>query len=198
MTTEEKLEHFQSFCIQDVKNQSAKILEDYMAELERQFNDHKIERKRQADLMLQSETEKISQELNKKLAIEQLNNKRIFSHKQEELKKKLFIEVQDLLETFMMTPEYEKLLQKLIKEAKDFAGENELIIYIDPTDGDKVRRLSLDQNVDLTISEYSFSGGIRAVIPSKNILIDHSFAAKLEETKHNFQFHTHTGGIDND
>ena len=40
----------------------------------------------------------------------------------------------------------------------------------------------------ITVSQYSFSGGMRAVIPSKNILIDHSFETKLIEEKERFVF----------
>ena len=40
----------------------------------------------------------------------------------------------------------------------------------------------------MKISEYSFDGGIRAVIPSKHILIDSSFKTKLEEARHEFKF----------
>lgn len=50
-----------------------------------------------------------------------------------------------------------------------------MIVYMDPSDEDKARRLAMHHNVTVKISEYSFDGGIRAVIPSKHILIDSSF-----------------------
>ena len=197
MTTEEKLEHFQSFCIQDARIQSEKIIDEYSAELERQLDDHKEDAQRHAQMQLQLESEKITHEMNKRLAIEQLNIKRILNQKHEELKKKLFVDVQDLLENYMGTAEYEQLLRDQVKQAKEIAQGEELVIYMDPVDSDKVRRVSLDQNINISISEYSFLGGMRAVIPSKNILIDHSFSSKLEEAKRSFQFHINSGGAIN-
>lgn len=35
MTTEEKLKHFQDICMEDARDRSAKMLDDYMAALEK-------------------------------------------------------------------------------------------------------------------------------------------------------------------
>lgn len=41
---------------------------------------------------------------------------------------------------------------------------------------------------DIRVSQYPFLGGTRAVIASKNILIDNSFETKLKEAEQDFQF----------
>jgi len=137
----------------------------------------------------EAQKEKLEREKNKKLSIGQLDLKREISHRQEELKDKLFVEVKDMLANFMETREYQELLERQIRSAKEFAGDEALIVYMDPSDEDKARRLALHNNVTVKISEYSFSGGIRAVIPSKHVLIDHSFDTKLKEARHDFTFH---------
>ena len=58
----------------------------------------------------------------KKLSIGQLDLKREISHRQEELKDKLFVEVKDMLANFMETREYQELLERQIRSAKEFAG----------------------------------------------------------------------------
>jgi vacuolar-type H+-ATPase subunit E/Vma4 len=88
----------------------------------------------------------------------------------------------------METREYLDLLEKQIGAAKKVAGDEAMIVYMDPSDEDKARRLAMHHNVTVKISEYSFDGGIRAVIPSKHILIDSSFKTKLEEARHEFKF----------
>ena len=80
------------------------------------------------------------------------------------------------------------LLEKQLGAAKKVAGDEAMIVYMDPSDEDKARRLAMHHNVTVKISEYSFDGGIRAVIPSKHILIDSSFKTKLEEARHEFKF----------
>ena len=189
MTTEEKLKHFQDICMTDARERSARMLDDYMNALEAAFEEHAADARRRADMQVEAETEKLEREINKRLSIGQLDLKREASHKQEELKDKLFVEVKDLLANFMETREYQELLERQIRSAKEFAGDEALIVYMDPSDEDKARRLALHNNVTVKISEYSFSGGIRAVIPSKHVLIDQSFDTKLKEARHDFTFH---------
>ena len=189
MTTEEKLKHFQDICMTDARERSARMLDDYMNALEAAFEEHAADARRRADMQVEAETEKLGREINKRLSIGQLDLKREASHKQEELKDKLFVEVKDMLANFMETREYQELLERQIRSAKEFAGDEALIVYMDPSDEDKARRLALHNNVTVKISEYSFSGGIRAVVPSKHVLIDHSFDTKLKEARHDFTFH---------
>ena len=189
MTTEEKLQHFLDTCMEDARTRSSRMLDEYMAALEKTFEEHQADAKRRSEMQVRLESEKIEREINKKLSIEQIGIKRTMGQKQEELKEKLFVELKDMLANFMETPEYHALLEKQIQSAVNFAGKDEVILYLDPADEDKVRRLALHHGqASLKISEYSFNGGTRAVIPSRHILIDNSFQTKLEEAKENFHF----------
>ena len=86
------------------------------------------------------------------------------------------------------TPKYDALLEAQIKKEKAFAGSSEIHIYIDPSDKEKQNLLSLRTDCDIRVSQYPFLGGTRAVIASKNILIDNSFETKLKEAEQDFQF----------
>ena len=59
-------------------------------------------------------------------------------------------------------------------------------IYIDPADEALAHSFSVKHNIDISISKYPFHGGMRAVIPAKNILIDNSFEKKILEAKEKF------------
>lgn len=199
MTTEEKLKHFLDTCMEDARDRSARMLDEYMSALEKTFEEHQEDARRRAEMQIRLESEKMERELNKQLSIEHISIKRTLSHKQEELKEKLFIEVKDMLANFMETPEYYQLLEDQIQQAITFAGDDNIVIYLDPADESKARELALAHNkTQLLISEYSFSGGTRAVIPSRHILIDNSFQTKLAEAKENFHFDLSltTGGND--
>ena len=87
----------------------------------------------------------------------------------------------------METQDYQKLLEHQIQKAVEFADGAELIVYLDPVDEDKLQRLAMHHSAaQLKLSEYSFTGGTRAVIPSRHILIDNSFQTKLAEAKEKF------------
>ena len=188
MTTEEKLKHFQEICMTDAREKSAKILDDYAKTLDKAYEEHTEDARKRAKMQEEAETEKLGRERNKKLSIGQLDLRREVSHRQEELKDKLFVELKDKLANFMETQEYQRLLDHQVKAVKEFAGDEELIVYMDPSDVDKVQRIALHHNASIKISEYSFNGGTRAVIPGKHILIDNSFETKLNEARHAFKF----------
>ena len=67
----------------------------------------------------------------------------------------------------METQDYQRLLDRQVKAAKEFAGDEELIIYMDPSDVDKLQRIAMHHNATIKVSEYSFNGGTRAVLPGK-------------------------------
>lgn len=187
MTTEEKLKHFQDICMEDARAQSNQMLDKYMETLEKDFEEHKESAKLRAKARIHAESEKIQREINKTLSLEQINLKREISQKHDELKGIIFNEVKDMLEHFMSTQDYEDLLESQVEAAKKFAGSNEMTIYMDPVDENLVRAISHRHNVNIKLSEYSFMGGTRAVIPAKHVLIDNSFQTKLEEAAHDFK-----------
>ena len=188
MTTEEKLKHFLEASIESATNQSTKLIDDYTEALNKIFEDHKADMQRKTDLQLQLGRDSLEREINKELSREQIQIKREATKKQEDLKDMLFNEVEDLLEEYMATPAYQQLLIKQIKEAAAFAGEDEIVIYIDPADSSELYSLETATNTHLTVSETEFMGGTRAVIKSRNILIDNSFETQLKEAKEAFTF----------
>lgn len=188
MTTEEKLKNFQDICMTDARDRCGRQLDEYINALEQTYEEHVKDAERRADRQVEAETEKLQREINKRLSIGQLDLKREISRRQEELKDKLFAEVKDKLDHFMGTRDYHDLLERQVKAAKEFAGEEELIVYMDPVDEDLVQRIAFHQNVTIKLSEYSFGGGIRAVLPGKHILIDNSFQTRLQEERHAFKF----------
>ena len=125
---------------------------------------------------------------NQKLAHEHLVNKRALSQKETEFKDKLFQEVAALVEAYKKTPEYVQVIKKQIIDAKSFAKNDDIIIYLDPADASKKHDLEEETKCTLTMSEYSFGGGMRAVIPARSILIDNSMDSRIAEVRNEFQF----------
>lgn len=170
------------------------MLDDYLEALEKNLDEHKKEASQRASQQLQIEKDRMKRDINKQLAVDELKIRRELSKKHDELKDMLFVELHNKLASFMETNDYQLLLEKQVKQAKELADGEELFIYIDPVDADKIPRLSMHNSVMIKPSEYSFGGGIRAVIPSKNILIDNSFDTKIKEAKQHFTFHLEEKG----
>ena len=195
MTTEEKLIHFREFTMQDARLKSNKILDEHSASLNYLFEQHKAQKLKEAKLHIKMEIEQLEHDKNKELSRRQIHYRRKISNEQRILKDKLFEEVKQLLDVYMTTPEYDQLLINQIIKAKQYARDEIITIYIDPKDSQKLNNLVEATKTTITISEYPFYGGTRAVIPGRNILIDNSFKTKLEEEKEKFSFN---GGISNE
>ena len=188
MTTEEKLKHFEEAALEEARQKSAKAVEEHRQVLEKLKQDHIDEKDRQTALQIKTETDKLKRANNMAVSKEEIEIKRQISRKHDELKEKLFVEVRQKLDDFMTTSAYQKLLIREIKEVLEVAGEDEVTIYIDPADESMLTSLHAATNTALTLSQYSFGGGLRAVLPSRHILIDNSFSTKLGEIKQDFRF----------
>ncbi|HJC22562.1 MAG TPA: V-type ATP synthase subunit E [Candidatus Eisenbergiella merdavium] len=189
MTTEEKLKHFMDVTTQKVNEENAEALEEYENGLDRVFADYKENAERKAELSLKLKEESLTKKKNAEVARRQMEIREETGRLQKELTEKLFSEVRGKLERFMGTGEYERFLIAQVRAAREFAGDDEIQIYIDPADIDKKNSIAAAANTTVMVSEYSFGGGIRAVIRSRGILIDQSFDTKIKEAAEGFVFH---------
>ncbi len=188
MTIDEKLSHFYDITVEDARTKAAAILEEHKEALEKMTAERKALSEENAQAQIKAETANARREVNKALSAEQLTIKRDWTKKQNELKEKLFSEVKELLDSFTKTPEYETYLTGKIKKALDFAEDDEISVYLSPEDSALAEKLQQTTGVTIHIAKDSFLGGIRATIPQKNILIDHSFAGNFEAAYKEFKF----------
>lgn len=186
MTLDEKLEHFYSSVIDSATKQNIEIVEDYKKTLQKNYDERKEAALRKAEANYRVASDHIIRERNRRISAEALETRRKVLEKTAEYSDIVFSDVRSKLDDFMKTPAYIELLCAWITSANEFASGDALTIYINPTDAEKKALLEEKTGIALTISNRDFIGGIRAVIPSNNILIDHSFFTKLEEAKSNF------------
>ncbi len=85
----------------------------------------------------------------------------------------------------MASPEYQDYLCQKIQKAREFAGNDEIFIYLSPEDTALQRSIVAKTGFAVEISNEPFMGGIKATIPAKNILIDNSFMGAYETLKKN-------------
>ena len=188
MTIDEKLSHFYDVTIEDAQAKAAGILEEHRKALAQMTEKHKADSQVNAQVQIKAETANARREINKALSAEQLTIKRDWTKKQNELKEKLFAEVKTQLENFRNTPDYPAYLESKIKEALDFAEQDKINIYISPEDSALLPDLVERTKAFITVSAEDFLGGIKATIPHKNILIDHSFAGNFQAVYKEFKF----------
>ena len=188
MTIDEKLQHFYEVSLDEAREDAAKAIQDHKAYLEQVLEEHKQSRTQTAEAEVKAEAEHVRREVNKALSAEQITLKRDWSLRQNELKESLFAEIKDKALRFTY-------LCRRIKEAKDFAEDDEIQIYLSAGDKELADALSAKTGCTLLVSSEDFLGGIRAEIPGKNILIDNSFATNLAAMHKEFKF---DGGLNHE
>ena len=188
MTLEEKISHLGTTSMEQARSEGNAIIDSYKEALEKVFEDHKAESLRQSETRIKAETTNARQQLNQAMAKSQLEIKRQNGKIQQELKDKIFEEARSLVDDYMQTEDYMDYLMSCIKQAKAFAGDDPVIIYINPTDEKRRSDLEDATRIPLTVSAEDFIGGVRAVIRTRNILIDNSFKTKLRNEYDSFIF----------
>lgn len=188
MTLEEKIAHLQTTSMEQARAEGNAIIDSHREALEKVFEDHKAEALRQSETRIKAETTSARLALNQASAKSQLEIKRRQGKVQQELKDKIFKEALSLVEDYMKTEAYEDFLIRCIRQAREFAGEDEVVIYINPSDENKRSALEDAARVRLTVSAEDFIGGMRAVIRSRNVLIDNSFKTQLRNEYDKFLF----------
>lgn len=188
MTTEEKLQHFYEVSMNTAREEATTLLDKYKATLETEMEHHKQEKQIASENQFKIETDSASREINKALSAEHLHIKRKLSKKQQQLKESIFAEVEDLLKTFSKTSDYIDWLEIKINQSLEIAENDSVQIYLTAQDSAKAEELTKRTGITPLISETDFLGGIRAVIPEKNILIDNTFLTAFENEKERFNF----------
>lgn len=189
MTIDQKLTNFTEYCVLAAKKKSEELVAQQQSALDAEFEAYTLKSEEIAKSQIKIEKENLEKQLNKELSNEQLNSRQLIGETRTELTDKLFVELSDKITNFITTKEYMKLISSQIEYALEFAQGEELIIYIDSTDEARLHELCAKHHTDcIKISDHSFMGGTKALLPKKNILIDNSFAKKMETAKLRFMF----------
>ena len=196
MTLEEKIAHLQETVMTEARSEGNAIIDNHKKALESLFEKHKKQATAQSEVRIKSEILRARRQVNQAAAKAETELKRALGQTQNELKVRLFDEVKELLSDFTKTDEYLDYLCSKIREAARFADGEEMTIYISPSDKEKQTELEKRTGMTITISEYDFMGGMRAVIRGRNILIDHSFQAAVDYEYHQFSFAAGGAGIE--
>lgn len=178
--------------MEEARAEANAIIKQHEDALRSVFEQHQIEARRQSETRVRAESVTAKQQLNMAMSKAQLELKREMGKTQTELKTELFEEVQLKLLAFMRTEEYKEVLIRYIEKAAQFASGMAMTIYINPSDADKKTYLEERTGMTLTISKVDFIGGVRAVVPEKNVLVDYAFKGALENEYQKFQFR---GGV---
>ncbi len=183
MTVEEKLEHFTSLTVSNALKNSAETLDAIRENMDESFEKYRKERLETAKKEREATLSGLKRRMNREFTAGEMHIKRKYMHKQEELKNILFTEVERRLSEYRKTSDYPAGLVRGVKKAQELAGGEEVIIYLDKEDEKFITRIKNETGITALISDFPMGGGVRAHIPSKNLLMDDSYNTRLAEIR---------------
>lgn len=180
MEINEKLEVFFGAAIGAANSQSESMLDEqkniYQSAMEEHEQSCRDALKRSRRIFL----EKQKKEVNRRNAEQTMAWKKDYQALKEQKTEELFEMVKEKLLSYRRTDAYEAFLLAQIGKAKEFAQGEDLTVFISPSDQERQAVLEEKSGCRVEIAEDEFSGGMRAVIPAKNVLIDESFAERMK------------------
>ena len=182
MEINEKLEVFYGAAIGAANSQSAAILGEQKNIYQSAMEEHEQSCRAALESSRRIFLEKQKKEVNRQAAEQMMTWKKDYQARREKTRE-LFEIVTKKLASYRQTDGYETFLLAQIKKAEEFAQGEEMIIFISPSDRERQTVLQEKSGCKVEIAEDEFSGGIRAVIPSKNVLIDESFAERMRRAQ---------------
>lgn len=188
MTLEEKLARFSETLAKETQKQSEKAVSDYKKTLESNLNKHKEEAYFHADLQIKQAYNAYKKEKIKFLAGAKLGIKRSIKKRSNELKELLYGEVLKEITECKKTAKYLKLIEKYINKIKSYANGEDVIIYIDKSDEDLLKNIADMSGFKVEIASWHLIGGVCGYIPNGKILLNLSFADKLNDEIEKFDW----------
>lgn len=186
MNEKERIKHIQDVVMEEARAQGNDIIGKHQEALDEVFETHREEALRQQKVRIRAEQHAAKREVKTAISKRQLSLKRELNKVKTELKAELFQEVKTLLLEYMKTEDYKELLLSYVDQALKYAKGEPLTIYVSA--GDEMAKEFLEKSMSLHIdrSQEDFIGGIKAILPSRNILMDHSFLSSLEKIEEEF------------
>lgn len=186
MTIEEKMEHFKSVSLENASQKSNDILTAYKKSLDEQFEKHKEDALIESKSIEEAKLQAIKTESKRELSKAQSEVRRNITLHQNKLTSDIFSMVNDRLNEYKRTDDYKVLLVKQINTVLADFQDAEVVFYIDQTDEALYDYLVKETGADIKMSQVSFIGGTKAIIDSRNMLVDNSFKTKLSEEQEKF------------
>ncbi len=183
MEINEKLEVFFRAAIGAANSQSESMLDEQKNIYQSAMEEHEQSCRDALESSRRIFLEKQKKEVNRRTAEQTMAWKKEYQAQKEQKTEELFEMVMEKLTSYRKTDGYEAFLLTQIDKAKEFAQGEDLTVYISPSDQTKQVMLEEKCGCRIEIAKDEFLGGMRAVIPAKNVLIDESFAERMKHAR---------------
>lgn len=188
MKISEKMDIFYQATIDAANEQAEGLLQECKRDYQKSLEEYEENKAKTKEANMRLAKEHLRKAVNRQASEEILKAKMTYHAKQEEKKEELFALVQEKLDTYRKSDAYLSYLKKKVQEAVAFSDGKEVVVSLDKDDAKYLDMLKKEFHCEWEISDITFGGGIKAVIPEKNVLMDESLGARFATAKEHFSF----------
>jgi vacuolar-type H+-ATPase subunit E/Vma4 len=188
MEINEKLEIFSKAVIKAATTQGESILDEQKNAYQSEMSAYREKKQKMWEARERVLEEKVRKEVNRQVSGQMMVAKRSYHDAEEAKKDQLFALVEKKLKEYAKTENYYKNLCATVRKIQKDAGSEEVTFYLSADDEGLKGALEKETGCTLTLTDEHFCGGIRAVIPRKNVLYDETFATRLAREREQFVF----------
>ncbi len=189
---DEKLQNFNDLILKEAAAQRDRILRQIREENEALIESKRKDFEEQAAEMLRRELYNIEREKNNIISKALVESRQLLMKTREGIINSVFDYLKEELETFTQSDAYAQYLKEDIRNSCRLAGEGKLVVYLSGADTDRYSSLLNELLKEFPRIEMfepaaeDVIGGCRVVNRSSNILVDNTFAKKLELNRDSF------------
>lgn len=185
MKVAEKIEFFSKIALKEAQDKRAQLLPEIHRQYMEACDKMTLEANKKYEKAIAEETYRAEQTKNREILQSNTEAKHSLIELRTQLTNDLFEGVSEMLTDFIETQEYFDLLEKNIAEvAKQYPqGITISICERDMTFKNSINKIN---GVEVVEGKDEMLGGFTAQVKGKNIFIDNSYRAKLEEARNSF------------
>ncbi len=187
-TVDDKLDNFARIVMREAAEKRVQIIESIRENRLKVLEQKELEFLEQAYLTIQKEIRRIHKEKNEMISRASMESKKMLLQKREEIIDEIFSNIHQKVIEFIRTPGYLTFLSDSIKEGCKITGDGEIVVYINRTDVHLIDRIkeNLGFNMEIQVEQTDIIGGCKIFNKTKNILVDNSLAAKIQQQREQF------------
>ncbi|MBZ4645711.1 MAG: V/A-type H+/Na+-transporting ATPase subunit [Clostridiales bacterium] len=187
-TVDDKLDNFARIVMREAAEKRVQIIESIRENRLKVLEQKELEFLEQAYLTIQKEIRRINKEKNEMISRASMESKKMLLQKREEIIDEIFSNIHQKVIEFIRTPGYLTFLSDSIKEGCKITGDGEIVVYINRTDVHLIDRIkeNLGFNMEIQVEQTDIIGGCKIFNKTKNILVDNSLAAKIQQQREQF------------
>lgn len=186
---QKKLEKFAQVVLREAQIQNGTKFDACEKKINEEVTKYETLARKTATEHVNKEIRKVLTENSKRLSNEHVKLLQDLNERRAQIEKNIFYNINERLEQFLSSDEYENWLLSLINEnIKNYDDLNDITVFINKSDEHLLDTIKKSVQVKIDVAAEHFIGGIKIVSESKKTVLNSTILEGLNEAKESLQY----------